>query len=406
MKPASIRIKTLVPPTLMPRIAGIIAFLSVLPLLAGTSMAHAQEFPTGTILDDVKCAADPSESYALYLPSTYTPERSWNLLMAFHPSARGRALVELYRTAAEQYGYIVAGSNTSRNGPLAVSLKAVQAMSGDLGHRFAIDARRVYMTGMSGGARVGLQVALASNAVAGVIASSAGFPDAQPRQTVPFPLFATAGTEDFNYLEMRRLDRRLTSPHRLVLFSGGHTLPPETVAVEAVEWLELQAMVAGLRARDEALIDRLLEKRRRTIDNVESVTTLHQLEALVADFKGLRDVSREAARAAALSKIGAIRKEVAREADDDAAQQRLLDEVYELERELRNPDHRFQSLARLRTLIEEWSRTATQPTASADRDRARRLLSAVSAGVAARSDDAEYLKLIDQQRRGVRPMNH
>lgn len=388
-----------------PRLACIVALLSVLLLLAGESVVHAQELSTGTILDDVKCVADPSESYALYLPSTYSSERSWSVLMAFHPSAKGRALVELYRTAAEQYGYIVAGSNTSRNGPWAVSLKAVQAMSADLGRRFAVDSRRVYLTGMSGGARVALQVALDSNAVAGVIASSAGFPDSQPRRTVPFPLFATAGTEDFNYLEMRRLDRRLTSPHRLAIFSGGHTLPPETVAVEAVEWFELQAMAGGLRARDEGLIERLLEKRRRSIDNDESAVTLHQLEALVADFKGLRDVSREAARAAALAKIGTIRKEIAREVDDDAAQQRMLDEVYDLEQQLRNPEIRFQSLTRLRQLVEEWSRRATQPTASADRDRARRLLNAVSAGVATRSDDAEYLKLIEQQRRGIRPMD-
>jgi hypothetical protein len=218
-------------------------------------------------------------------------------------------------------------------------------------------------------------------------------------------LFATAGTEDFNYLEMRRLDRRLTSPHRLAVFSGGHTLPPETVAVEAIEWLELQAMIAGVRARDEGLIDRLLEKRRRALDSSESVATLHQLEALVADFKGLRDVSPEAARVAALSKIGAIHKTAGREADDDVAEQRMLDQIFELEQQLRNPDLHFQSLGRLRALLEEWSRTAAQPTASTDRDRARRLLSAVSAGVTTRSDDAEYLKLVEQQRRGIRPIN-
>jgi dienelactone hydrolase len=389
------------------RIARIVALVSVLQLLAGAAVVSAQEqeLPRGTVLEDVKCIADPSEGYALYLPSTYSAERPASLLMAFHPSARGRALVELYRTAAEQYGYIVAGSNTSRNGPWAVSLKALQAMSDDLGRRFAIDTRRVYLTGMSGGARVATQVALGSKAIAGVIASSAGFPDSQPRQTVTFPLFATAGTEDFNYLEMRRLDRRLTSPHRLVIFSGGHTLPPETVAGEAIEWLELQAMATGVRARDEGLIDRLLEKRRKTIDSAESVATLHQLEALVADFKGLRDVPPEQARVAALSKIGAIRKAAAREADDDAAEQRALDEVFELEQQLRNPDLRFQSLGRLRKLLDDWSRNASSSTASADRDRARRLLSAVSAGVATRSDDAEYLKLVDQHRRAFGPAN-
>ena len=53
---------------------------------------------------------------------------------------------------------------------------------------------------------------------------SAGFPDAEPRKTVQFPIFATAGIEDFNHLEMRRLDAALTSPHLLVLFEGGQGL--------------------------------------------------------------------------------------------------------------------------------------------------------------------------------------
>lgn len=391
----------------MARIARIIAFLFIWPLLAGASVVHAQqqELAKGAVLDDVNCIGDPSEGYALYIPSTYSAERPANLLMAFHPAARGKALVELYRAAAEQYGYIVAGSNTSRNGPWAVSLKALQAMSDDLGRRFAIDTRRVYLTGMSGGARVALQVALGSPVIAGVIASSAGFPDSQARQTVSFPLFATAGTEDFNYLEMRRLDRRLSSPHRLVIFTGGHTLPPEAVATEAIEWLELQAMAANLRPRDEALISRLLEKRRQAIDNTESVVALHQLEALVADFKKLHDVAPEEARVATLSKNGAIRKAVGREADDDSAEQHQLDEVFEAEQQLRNADLRFQSLGRLRKLLDEWSRAAKQPNASAERDRARRLLSAVSAGVSTRSDDAEYLKLIEQQRGAFRPTN-
>src|SRR6185295_7378011 len=124
-----------------------------------------QEPARGVIVDDVKCASDAAQSYALYLPSNYSRDRGWSLLMAFHPSARGRAMVEKYQAAAEQYGYIVAGSNTSRNGPWSVSRAAVQAMSSDLGRRFPIDAERMYLTGMSGGARVAMQVALGSNTI-------------------------------------------------------------------------------------------------------------------------------------------------------------------------------------------------------------------------------------------------
>ena len=91
--------------------------------------AAAQTLPRGVIVDSVACAGDASQTYALYLPSTYSPDRAWNLLLAFHPGARGRQMVEKYAAAAEQYGYIVAGSNTSRNGPWSVSAAAVRAMS-------------------------------------------------------------------------------------------------------------------------------------------------------------------------------------------------------------------------------------------------------------------------------------
>src|SRR5262245_12282407 len=87
---------------------------------------QAQQLPRGTIIDSVTCSEDPTQSYALYLPATYSPDRAWSLLIAFHPAARGRAMVEKYQAAAEQYGYIVAGSNNSRNGPVSVSATSVR----------------------------------------------------------------------------------------------------------------------------------------------------------------------------------------------------------------------------------------------------------------------------------------
>ena len=260
---------------------------ALLIVLLQTSTIPAPDLPRGQIVDEVTCAGDPAQSYALYLPSTYSPDRACSLLIAFHPAARGRAMVDTYRAAAEQYGYIVAGSNNSRNGSWQVSLASIQAMSADIGQRLSIDANRFYLTGLSGGARVAMQLALGTkNTIAGVIASSAGYPDSQPRKSLPFVVFGTAGTEDFNYIELRMLDRALTTPHRVVIFEGGHTLPPDAVALEAIEWLELQAMKSGRRTRDEALIDRLFDKRQRTIAATSDTpaTTVRLLKELVADF--------------------------------------------------------------------------------------------------------------------------
>ena len=371
--------------------------LLLVAAVACAPAARAQDLPRGTIVDDVTCADDPAQSYALYVPSTYSRAQAWNLLLGFHPAARGRAIVEKYRDAAERYGYIVAASNTSRNGPMAASAASVRAMSLDLGQRFAIDAERLYLTGLSGGARVAMQVALGKNNIAGVIASSAGYPDAKPRSSVPFAVFGTAGTDDFNYLEMRQLDRKLTSPHYVAIFSGGHTLPPDAVALEAIEWMEIQAMKSGRRRRDDAVIDRLLEKRRARIAESPSPTaTVHLLEALAADFTGLRDVAAEAARARQLASQSDVKKALGRERADDDAEARRLQQIFELEAGLRDPERHNESLGRLREELTRYAKVAAAEADSPERSQARRLLRTISGAAAERVDDADYRALLDR----------
>ena len=363
------------------------------------SATLAQNLPPGQIVDEVKCAADPSQSYALYLPSNYSPDRAWSLLVGFHPAARGRAMVDTYRAAAEKYGYIVAGSNNSRNGPWQVSAASIQAMSADLGQRFQIDPKRFYLTGLSGGARVAMGVAAGTRAIAGVIASSAGYPDSQPRKTLPFAVFGTAGTEDFNYNEMRLLDRALTTPHRVAVFEGGHTLPPPPVALEAIEWLELQAMKSGGRPRDEPLLDQLLDKRQQAIAASNSpATTVHLLEQLASDFGGLRDVAAFAARAAEMSKQKDVKSALSRERADEDAEARQVNDVLTLEAGLREQDRRMESLGRLRDALSRSARQANAESDSPERRRARRILRTITMGARERVQDGEYLKLLEQYR--------
>jgi dienelactone hydrolase len=383
----------------VPSGARLFAAAAALSLTFGALPVPAQDLPRGQIVDEVKCAGDPTQTYALYLPSSYSRDRVWSLLVAFHPAARGRAMVEKYQAAAEAYGYIVAGSNNSRNGSAQASLGSIRAMLPDLGQRFSVDANRLYLTGMSGGARVAMQVALGTKVAAGVIASSAGYPDGEPRKSVPFVVFGTAGTEDFNYLEMRNLDRALTTPHRVVIFEGGHTLPPDGLALEAIEWLELQAMTAGRKTRDEALIDRLFDKRQQAIAAATApMAAARLLNHLVDDFTGLRDISAAAARVSALSKDKDVKKGLARERSDDDAEARMLQDVLTLETGLRDDTGRLESLARIRASVSRLARQADAPADSPERRRARRVLRGITMGAAERVQDAEYLKFLEQYR--------
>ncbi len=372
---------------------------ALLVLVTGT-LAVGGALPTGVVIAEVKCEADPSQSYALYLPRGYTADRPWPVILAFDPGGRGRNPVDRYQAAAEQYGYIVAGSNNSRNGAPDTAT-TVRAMTADVGARFNIDPRRVYTAGMSGGARVALSIALWSRGIAGVIASSAGYPDAKPRKTLPFVLFATAGTEDFNHLEMRLLDRALTTPHHLAIFDGSHVWLSSDLAIDAVEWVELQAMKAGLKARDDSEIDRIFTKRTDAISAPGADTTRYlALQALVADFEGVRDVSSAAARADALGRDKKVREALKRESEEDDREQRMLDDVRTLESRLDSDDIRARALMDLRQRWRELSEAAKKSEDSAERRLARRVLANLSASVT--STDREYLTIISEYRTGRR----
>jgi predicted esterase len=367
-------------------------------------VAYAQaELPHGVVIDRVECASDATQTYALYLPSGYSSERRWSVLLGFDPAARGRVMVEKYRAAAEQYGIIVAASNNSRNGPVSISTAAAQAMGADVSRRFSVDPERLYLTGLSGGARVAMGIALSGNRIAGVIASSAGFPDSQPRGRVDFPIFGTAGTEDFNYLEMRMLDRKLSSPHFLAVFRGGHALPPDEVAVEAVEWMEVQAMQSGRRSRDEGLAARLLAKRREKIAaSTEPPETVYLLRAFVADFNGLADVSSESKRLDELLRERDVKDALSRDQKADDIEAHALREMFELEAQLGDENRRGVALLSLRDRLSKLSRRALDQADTPDRSQALRVLRAIMFGAPERVQDREYLELIDQYRQSRR----
>ncbi|RPI55820.1 MAG: hypothetical protein EHM55_06695 [Acidobacteria bacterium] len=370
------------------------AAMLLLAWLAAPSTAHAEDLPAGQIIDRVTCAADPSQSYALFVPADYTPARSWPVVFAFDPGGRGRTPVERYQAAAARYGYIVVGSNNSRNGSTEIP-RILAAMTNDVAARLAVDPKRVYLAGMSGGARVALGIALASKEIAGVIASSAGYPDNRLRKTLPFPMFATAGTDDFNHLEMRRLDRELTTPHRLAIFNGGHVWLSSDLALQAVEWLELHAMKAGLKARDTAEIERLFASRMAAAASGRSdKETFRVLQAIVDDFQGLRDVSVLARQVTELGRDKGVRAALEKERDDDRREDGILRDVASMTARL-SSDERLVALNQLRQKWMELSAQANNPVDSLERQLARRVLGALSADG---TTDADYAKIIAQYR--------
>ena len=210
--------------------------------IKGLLLVHAlaaQDLRKGEVIDRVPVPGHAGQSYAVYVPSAYTAERAWPVLYCLDPGARGKTPVDRFAAAAEKAGVIVAGSNNSRNGPLPPAQEAINLMVADTHERFRIDDARIYAAGLSGGARLALGWAMGGH-LAGVVASSAGFPMSTTPKQVPFRIFMTTGYDDFNHDELYRLSRDLAkrnAPHRYVEFGGGHEWLPASLTEEALAYL-------------------------------------------------------------------------------------------------------------------------------------------------------------------------
>ncbi len=273
----------------------------------------------GAVIDNVVCLDHPDQSYALYLPSQYSPDRRWPIIYAFDPFARGKVPVELYKDAAEKYGYIVVGSNNAKNGPSAPEMQAAQAIWQDTHRRFAINKDRVYVTGLSGAARFATSFALYcyTCGIAGVIAHGAGYPvnEAAHPANERFLYYAAVGDEDFNLPELLALRKKKEEQHaafKVKIYPGPHQWAPKDVVEDAVAWLELKAMQGGTEKPNPEFIHAQLEKTRAEAAAAEqqgrTMDQFYALRSLVEDFKGLENVAPLDSELAALKSSKALKK--------------------------------------------------------------------------------------------------
>ena len=321
-----------------------ILILCIVPLLPCTLACAQQEanpatqpqpLSPGTILPHQICLTHPGQTYALYLPSHYAREKLWPIVYAFDPAARGNVPVELMKDAAERFGYIVVGSNNSRNGSWKVEADAAQAIFEDTRSRLSIDDRRVYFAGFSGGARVASRIAQLCKCAAGVLLNGAGFSSgAQPSHDAIFAVFAAVGDSDFNYPEVSTLDDKLEEsgfPHTLRRFDGPHQWAPAAVMDEAFAWFRLVAMKENREPRDTAFV---------TAQTAEALSRAHafqqsgdlyaawrEFRQTAATFDGLADTTAFRQAAASLASQKAVRDAKKREKQEFDEQDQLAGDI-------------------------------------------------------------------------------
>jgi hypothetical protein len=218
----------------------------------------------GQLVENESCSNQTSWTYAYYLPSTYSSVKKYPIVFSFDPGARGKLTVEIYQKIAENYGFILIGSNNSKNGSLTDNYNIASALFDDAFAKFSIDESRVYLLGMSGGSRLASGIAANSTGITGVIGCAAGFLESIGLfDKLKFSYVGIVGMRDMNFTEMVMLDEKMdASPvqHQFIYHSGLHDWPPESDFEEAILWMNVFAMQRNILKPDTLQIQQLAKR--------------------------------------------------------------------------------------------------------------------------------------------------
>ena len=357
----------------------------------------AAQVPPGRLELQVRSATDTSQTFALYYPPGYSTERRWPVLFVLDP--RGRALLglKLFQDAAARLGWVILSSyNTLSDGPPEPNVNAVNAMLAWAQVHPSLDPTRLYLAGFSGTARAALGFAVALRghvagviAVGGALGFTLGGPETAFAGDSTFAYFGSAGTRDFNYEEVLAMaDRFRTTrvPFRVVAFDGPHSWPPPELCGDALDWLELRAMLGGLRTMDSGWV------RARLTAEVARATDLERAgrwmeawrldDAIARDYARWpegRDAADRAARRRRRRELANYEAEAHRLAERDLSQGIELPKIFAWARSQREPPARDALASKLR--IAELQRTAERGD-TLEAASARRLLARVFVNLA------------------------
>ncbi len=253
------------------------------------SVAPPDSFALGTVINSVSLKTVPGENFALYLPTKYHADTAVPVLIFFDPHGNGNFPLRKYEGLAEKYGYIMLGSNDSKNGlTLNQTKNFAQNLLTEALARF--HTSKVYFCGFSGGAKVALMAGSQLPKVGAVIYCGASTPI---QTTHPIKLLGFAGTADMNYTDVVQFERELNDPqveHYLIEWDGKHEFPSPEVFEEAFTFLETakvdnyaekqatisrKDLIAEQKVKQEYLLafqNKDLEWWRKTTDSLKSQT--------------------------------------------------------------------------------------------------------------------------------------
>ncbi len=262
----------------------------LLVFLVFESYSQTSTFEKGKVIDSITVSG-ANETFALYLPKSYDPNKLSSVIFIFDPSAQGRAAVERFVETAERYNHILVCSNHTRNHS-DENFEVTNRLFNTIFSTFNIDQNLIYAAGFSGGSRLASTIAVLTNQIEGVIACGAGFspnPSHTPNPSHSFSYLGMVGALDMNYHEMHNAQlflNKMNLDNELFTNNDRHQWPSPSQLAKAIGYLELQAYKKNRKRPNNDLIQLLYNEWYN--DAREAEKELNYVKALKG-YQKLRD---------------------------------------------------------------------------------------------------------------------
>lgn len=277
----------------VPKQAHIVKYIYLIIIILGFQAGFAQGITLrkGVVIDTLSINDSISETYSIYLPTTFNTQERWPVIFVFDSNGRGNRAAQLFRQAAEEQGYIIAASNNiQEEESLLNNVKIATRLMNTVFNYFPIDNKMVYTSGFAEGARVASVMPTVFPVVQGVLAIGDSWLNVDYiNKNAKFSFLGMAGYKDakyYNVMETARFLEKAKLESEFYPYDGGREWPSAEMLNNAIGYITLNAMAKGYRPKDLVLIESLYNAELETAESLRrgmQFFKAHELLTLMED---------------------------------------------------------------------------------------------------------------------------
>ncbi|MCL6265197.1 alpha/beta hydrolase [Flagellimonas myxillae] len=213
----------------------------------------------GAVLNALPVNDTLPETYSLYLPSNFSTDKKWPLLVVFDLNGKESQALAMFVMAAEDEGYILAApqvrDTASLANNMAITTRAVQKIMKLL----PIHKSRIYTAGEGSGGRFANLVPTLSKDVSGAISIGSDITNTELLNIRrPFHFIGIVNKRNYNYpglLSSEKILDRIRFPNQVLIHAEEKEWPHISYLKKSLQLLTLNAMKRKLVPKDSSYVE-------------------------------------------------------------------------------------------------------------------------------------------------------